>query len=307
MSEIKFKYISTGAGGNSVWAVGKTDGTIYRLFGDAGLVGWIPDKSGKAEVVAAVHFGEAWCVNQAHEIWHVENAQNLDSGDTWTRVPTQSGKADARTISIGGDGTVWYADTNDGTLFYRENNAWHKDPAGGKATVVAAVSKSQIWCVNQAHEIWHLDNGKWTQVSTQSGKADAATISAGADGTVWYIQTDGALFRRDSSTWHLVEGRATVVSVGSKEYAFCVNKDGDVFTLVQGAWQKIVEIGPNESWGYTVGAGEHLLQIVRTLYQVQDAVVVNRIADEIARLSKLTNRDNLAVGQKLTMPPIGYR
>jgi hypothetical protein len=40
----------------------------------------------------------------------------VNKGGTWTKVPTHSGRADARTISVGNDGSVWYAQT-DGTLF----------------------------------------------------------------------------------------------------------------------------------------------------------------------------------------------
>ena len=114
MSEQKFKHISIGQDG-SVWTVGKKDSTIYRLFGDAGFLGWIPDKEGKAEVLAAVDWGNVWCVNSAHEIWQLTNAESLDKGGTWTRIPTHSGQADAKTISVGRDGTVWYAQT-DGTI-----------------------------------------------------------------------------------------------------------------------------------------------------------------------------------------------
>ena len=53
MAEQKFKHISVGKDG-SIWAAGAPDGTIFRLFGDAGFVGWAPDKVGKGEIIAAV-------------------------------------------------------------------------------------------------------------------------------------------------------------------------------------------------------------------------------------------------------------
>ncbi len=306
MSGLKLKYISVGKAGG-IWAAGETDGTIFRLYGDAGYVGWSPDKDGKADVVAAVDWGEAWCVNKDHEIWHVENALSMDGGK-WTKIPTNSGGADARTISVGvADGTVWYAQT-DGKLFRREGGAWKQDPTG-KATVIAAVSKDEVWCVNQAHELWHMKSGQWTKISTYSGGADAKTISVGADGTVWYAQTDGKLFRREGSGWHAdPTGKATVVAAVSKDAVWCVNEKGEAWLLHDGKWTKDIEKGPaEESWVYTVGQSEHLLQIVRAQYHVQDPALVNKIGDEIARLSKLANRDNLAVGQKLTMPPLSYR
>ena len=56
MSKTIFKHLSVGKDG-TVWTVGKTDGTIFRLYGDAGIVGWVADKVGKAEIIAAVDWG----------------------------------------------------------------------------------------------------------------------------------------------------------------------------------------------------------------------------------------------------------
>ena len=53
MAERKFKYISVGRDG-TVWALDKTDGTVCRLMWRLGGIHWIPDKAGKAEVIAAV-------------------------------------------------------------------------------------------------------------------------------------------------------------------------------------------------------------------------------------------------------------
>jgi hypothetical protein len=81
MTEQKFKHISVGKDG-SVWAVGKTDTTIFRLYGDAGIVGWAPNKTGKAEVTAAIDLGNANCVNKDHEIWFGQNG-------TWSQLATK--------------------------------------------------------------------------------------------------------------------------------------------------------------------------------------------------------------------------
>lgn len=108
MSEQTFKHISVGKDG-SVWAAGKSDGTVFRLYGDAGAVGWVRDKVGKAEVIAAVDWGNAWCVNRAGEIWRLTGAERLDKDGTWTQVASHSGRTDAKTISVGNDGSVWYA------------------------------------------------------------------------------------------------------------------------------------------------------------------------------------------------------
>lgn len=161
-----------------------------------------------------------------------------------------------RHISVGKDGAVWGAGKTDGALFYRKGglgDAWISDK-DGKAYVVSVVSENHIWCVNKDHQIWHLENGKWTQVPTHSGKADARTLSAGADGTVWYTNIEDRLFRRESNAWHLdPDARATVVAVGSKDQVWCANREGKVFHLdSHGKWQK--DSGASGARTLSVGA-----------------------------------------------------
>lgn len=303
MSELKMKHISVGKAGG-VWAAGVSDGTIFRLFGDAGLVGWAPDKLGKADVVAAVDWGEAWCVNKDHEIWHVENA-NIEGGGKWTKVPTHSAGADARTISVGAaDGTVWYAQT-DGKLFRREGGAWHADPTG-KATAIAAVGKDQLWCVNQAREIWHMKSGQWTKIPTHSGGADAKTISVGADGTVWYAQTDDKLFRREGGAWHAdPSGKATVIAAVGKDEVWCVNQAHEVWHMKNGQWTKNIEKGPNgKTWTYTVKQNDGLMEIVRREFKLKDpkdTAEINRLVDLIVAQNSHITRDRIKADDVLTL------
>lgn len=281
------KHIAVGKDG-SVWGAGKTDGTLFYRRAGLGDT-WMPTRNGKADVVAVVSENHIWCVNKNHQIWHLENGK-------WRPVPTQTGKADAKTISVGAaDGSVWYADNNDGTLFRREGNRWILDQEG-KADVIAAVSKDQIWCINQDHQIWHLESGKWSQVPTQSGKADASTLSVGtADGSVWYGNTDGTLFffQNDGHAWHPEpHAQATVVAVGSQANVWCLNQDGDAFRRTsQGNWLKVDR--PRENWDYTIKQGDGLYAIVRQQYQLTDEKEVRRIADLIATDNHLPNPDRL--------------
>ena len=79
MSDRKIKHISVGKDG-SIWAADKVDGTICRLYGDAGALGWVPDKVGKGDIVAAVDWANAWVVNKDHELWRLTGAESLDTG-----------------------------------------------------------------------------------------------------------------------------------------------------------------------------------------------------------------------------------
>ncbi len=324
MSEQKFKHISVGKDG-SVWAVGKADGTIFRLYGDAGAVGWVPDKKGKAEVIAAVDWGNAWCVNKAYEIWHLTNAESLDKDGTWTKVPTHSGRADAKTISVGNDGSVWYAQM-DGTLFHsaRPGNgtglSWVQDKTG-KADIIAAIDATSLYCINKDREIWFGQNGTWNQTGTHSGRADAKSIAVNPDGYAWFSSTDGAVFRMVrpgdgvglplwGTSWDRKQmGKADVLAVGPQDLVWCLNTKGEVWRAFDGKWQQLVEQGPGgKTWTYTVKRGDGLMAIVRKEFKLkdpQDTQEINRMVDLIVaqnrgHLSHLT-RDRVKAGDVLTL------
>ena len=129
-----------------------------------------------------------------------------DKAGKWTKHPTHSGKADAETIAVGADGASWYAQT-DGTMFRAPQPGdgvdlgyWLGPFGNAKADVIAIHNQDDVWRIYKG-EIWRYDTHKWTKVPTHSGRADAKTISASADGSCWYAQTDGKLFRRENNTW----------------------------------------------------------------------------------------------------------
>lgn len=321
MSEQKFKHISVGKDG-SVWAVGKTDGTIFRLFGDAGAVGWVPDKVGKAEVIAAVDLGNAWCVNKDHEIWQLMNAESLDKGGIWTRVATHSGRADAQTISAGNDGSVWYAQT-DGTIFRTTRHGdgtgvgfWVQDKVG-KAEVIAAIDSTSLYCINKDHQIWFGQNGTWSQIPTHSSRADARSIAVNPDGYAWYSSTDGAVFRhvrpgdgvglpRWGTSWDRKQmGKADVLAVGPQDLVWCLNTKGEVWRTFDGRWQQLVEQGPGgKMWTYTVKRGDGLMAIFRQEFNLrdpQDSQEIGRLVHLIAAQNGIANEDAISPGDVLTL------
>lgn len=269
MSLWTLKHLSVGANGG-VWGAGALDGTVLRLYGATGSTGWNAIRVGRADVVAAIDAGEAWCVTGDHEIWHAVDA-HLPKGGRWHRVSTASGLADAQTISVGVvDGSVWYART-DGRLFRRESGAWRMEPTG-RAAVVAAVSKGELWCINPAREIWHLEGGAWSQVATRSGKADAASISVGVDGAVWCAQTDGTLCWREGGAWQVDPlVKAAMVAAVRKDDLWCLDVLGEVWHKFGGRWSKDIDTDPNEvNWTYTVKHHEHLLGIVHREFKLTD-------------------------------------
>lgn len=288
----------------SLWGIGKLDDSVLTLYGDAGVVGWITDRTGKAEVVAAESFTEAWCVNKAHEIWHATEA-HMQAGTKWTKIATASGQPDAHTISVGAvDGTVWYADTKDGSLFRREAQGWAKDPTG-KATLIAAVSRSEVWCVNAEGAVYHLSGSAWKQ---DSGASGAKMISVGQDGIVWYGKADGSLYWLEGGAWHKdPTAKAVAVSAQNKHRVVCINVAGETFSRnPQGAWEEIVERGPDgDSWHYTVRSGDTLATVVASKYHTNNWGKVNAIVEQVRVLSNLPDINKIKPGDMLTMPAVG--
>ena len=272
------KHISVGKDG-TVWGAGKTDGTLFHRQGGLGYA-WMPNKAGKADVVAVGGKDNVWCVNKDGDVFEWDG-----QGSKWRK---DSGASGAKTISAGADGTVWYGKT-DGALFRREGNAWHS--VDGRAVIVAVGGRDNIWCVNKDGEVfeWDSQGSKWRK---DSGASGAKTISVGADGTVWYGKTDGTLFCREGTAWHSVDGRATVVAVGGKGNVWCVNNDGDAFQLTtQNTWHKVDQ--PKGSWEYTVKQNDGLYAIVRQQYHLTDEKEVRRIGDLIAKDNHIQNKDRL--------------
>lgn len=288
----------------SLWGIGKLDDSVLTLYGDAGYMGWITDRTGKAEVVAPVSFAEAWCVNKTHEIWHATDA-HTQTGTQWTQVATASGQADARTISVGAvDGAVWYADTKDGALYRREGQGWVKAPVG-RAALIAAVSKSEVWCVNAAGAVYHLSGRDWKQVGGVSG---AKMISVGLDGTIWYGKADGSLYWLEDGNWRKdTTAKATAIAVQDQQRVVCINAAGEAFGRTPlGAWDKIVELGPDgEAWHYTVVSGDTLATVVANKYHTNNWGKVNAIVDQIRVLSNLPDVGKIQPGDMLTMPAVG--
>ena len=337
LTDPKFKHISVGKDG-TVWAIGAADDTLYRLYGDAGYLGWSPNAVGKAESIAAVDWGNAWSVNAAGEIWQVTDADAGGTSGTWTQIPTHSGRADAKTIAVGGDGSAWYTQA-DGTIFRRYGDAeavgWVPNQSGN-AESIAPVDWANAWCVTDAHEIWRLENaysleegGFKTQIPTYSARAAAQSIAAGSDGSVCYVDMDGIVYfwQGDTESWVPIwdqeqTARAAMVAVLTKSEVWCLTMAGEVWRTVDtGAegyqWEQVVEIGPDDNdificgpdMTYTVQPGDNLRTIVRRmsgLTEPKDSQQISQLVDQIVaenreHIPHLT-RNLIRPGDVLTLP-----
>jgi streptogramin lyase len=327
VTEQKFKHMSVGKDG-SVWGAGKKDGTIHRLYGDGGGGNWIADQDGKAELIAAVDRANAWCVNSAHEIWHMTNVQPSATGSTWTKMPTHSGQSDAKTIAVDSNGSPWYAQM-DGKIFRQPDPSdgvglhthWVEvKGVGQEKTAVMAVSiQDGVWCINDMGNIQLWQNGTWIKIPTHSGRADAKTLSVNTKGRLWYTSTDGEIFvshipgdgvslsrwMHDTSWDRKQMGKADVLAVGPEDLVWCLNTKGEVWHASDDKWQQLGEQGPNgKKWAYKVKRGDGLMAIVRKEFKLKDprdTQEIGRLVNLIVVQNGIKNRDKIKPGDTLTL------
>jgi hypothetical protein len=169
--------------------------------------------------------------------------------------------------------------------------------------------------------------GHWYHAKDEP--ANPVTVAVGPGG-FWCLDSTGNIHKWNEdvtdSEWKLdtVASKVTTLSCDAEGTLWCTNQQGDLYfsnvepltgdnkiPLQMGAWTKAAFEGAwffGDIWEYTAKPGDHLLKIVRSQYKATDVDEVYHIADEIVRLSKITKkRDSVKAGQRLIMPPLGYR
>lgn len=247
MTHPKMQSISVGQDG-AVWATDRNDGTIYRLYGDAGHIGWVPNTVGKARTISAKSWSEAWCVNEAGEIWRVSDANALDDDGNWQQVPTARPTADggeAHSIEATASGTVYYCDRAD-NVYFGDVNGWKKwDDIN--AIQISARPKAVLWGIDKRRRALHVSSGSFKEPTGQGLAQIAQCISNGYDNSTYYSTTDGDLYVHNAQqdSWELMHswdkgsmGIPISLAVFGAGDVWVVNSEGDVWRLL-GTWSKI--------------------------------------------------------------------
>jgi hypothetical protein len=118
----------------------------------------------------------------------------------WQQIP-----GGARDISVGANGDVWVAGTDDapdGHLYkLLPDGTWAMESFYSKRLAVGP--NGDPWAINSAGQIYRREGGDWHLVP-----GEASDIAIGADGTVWIVGTVAApagggyrLFRWNGSGW----------------------------------------------------------------------------------------------------------
>jgi len=100
---------------------------------------------------------------------------------------------------------------------------------------LAVHSNSSVYATNAAHQIFHWDGHKWTQID-----GAATQIAVGKDGTVACVNSGGQIFVRAGlhAPWQQISGAATQIAVHMKDAMACVNSAGNIFAWHNGNWHQ---------------------------------------------------------------------
>ena len=187
---------------------------------------------------------------------------------------------------------------------------------------------TQLALLADDDNIFVYDKGHWVRTNAEPANVSSITINKAG---VWCLDTAGYMYQWSDDPNHSVWSKDAVAKdvvamCSDAEGLWCINKKGEVFSnpiqlgrkgtvnsWVLGGWQKVdaattAAFSNGATWSYKVKSRDGLLKIVRAEYLVSDEAIVNRIADEIVRLNKLHNRDEIKANQMLKMPPLrNYR
>ncbi len=137
--------------------------------------------------------------------------------------------AKVKSVSVGGDRTVWCVDVN-GRLYKWDGGQWRRNPTA-IAEEVAVGRAGNLWCRNSLGELFVAtgsgwDTG-WQRLSEYPGN-ELRSISANIDGELWLVNGQREVWRWRNNLW-TTPGSARdgqLVSSGSSSRVCYVNQAG---------------------------------------------------------------------------------
>jgi len=212
----KASCIAVGAEG-TVWILdtAKASYDVARLD-DTGWVHLAPQGLRAVRLTVDFH-GNAWIVTERHQPYRYSD------GRYYRVTGTLSDISAGPTGALLGIGT----DAKPGGYGVWHYNGVGWNPTSGIAGVqIAADPLGLFWVLDSGHNIFRYGTGMFDLIPGQ-----AVALSAGAGGSVWIIQPDGALARREGDRWEPVAfpGGAIDVAVGPDGRVWVVDALGNIW------------------------------------------------------------------------------
>lgn len=171
--------------------------------------------------VAVAPDGIIWLTGKDGTVWVSDNIY----GSSFTQIASH----DFSRIAVGLGGAAWVI-KSDGTL-WKYTNTWMQTTAK-EMQDVAIAPDGKVWLVGENGATWvSNDNGK--QFAQIEGNG-FSRISAGMDGTVWAIQSDGTLWKYTNTWVQTMANEMQDVAVASNGLIWLAGKNGAIWSSADG-------------------------------------------------------------------------
>ncbi len=107
-------------------------------------------------------------------------------------------------------------------------------PVAGALKHVSVAADGTVWGVNADDKIYRRDGNAWTQISGRLKQIDV-----GNAGAIWGVNADDKIYRWNGSSWTQVSGALKHVSVAADGTVWGVNVDDKIYRRDGNAWTQI--------------------------------------------------------------------
>jgi Tectonin domain/Astacin (Peptidase family M12A) len=123
-----------------------------------------------------------------------------------------------------------------GSIMHYPRNAFSRDwdQVPGSLKQISVGNASSVWGVNSDDEIYRRDGNSWTQVP-----GSLKQISVGNASSVWGVNSDDEIYRRDGNSWTQIPGSLKHVSVANDDTVWGVNSDDEIYRRDGNSWTQI--------------------------------------------------------------------
>ena len=179
-------------GSNAVWGVNAQQAVFFlkKLQRDDTSKPEWTHVNGTFKQISVGSLGYVWGIsnkNEPHYSTHISDDQIQ-----WLKAPNPP-KTKAAHVSVGSDGTVWCAGTNNHLYKWNGHNAWTEPNKNARGSRIEVGDAHNVLVVGANNTIWKLKSGTDSQWEQLSGGA-LNEISIDHAGHIWGIGSDDLIY-----------------------------------------------------------------------------------------------------------------
>lgn len=180
---------------------------------------WHSTRTGEMNDVAIAPNGLIWLTGKNGAVWVSDNIY----GSSFTQIKASG----FNRLSVGPDSTVWVIGSS-GALWKFVAGNWTETTAKSVEDVAIAVD-GNVWLVEKSGAVsFSRDQG---QSFTQIAVTGFSRISAGPDGTIWVVATNGILWKLAAERWiQTTASKIGDAAIGPDGLIWLAGKNGTIWS-----------------------------------------------------------------------------